>query len=167
MQKLTFSKISSARLLSCWADEGIGWMLSPAAEFAAREIDGGNMEAWTAQCGEEITALLLLVKALPDRDFADGEGRCYLWGFRVTPALRGQGIGTALLRRVLARARELGFREASIGVEEREEANLRLYRREGFTKPVKTALYDPCTPMPDGRPCEDNFLLLVRTLYEE
>ena len=142
-------------------------MLSPAADFAAKEIDCGNMEAWTAQCGENITALLLLVKALPDRDFADGEGRCYLWGFRVTPALRGRGIGTALLRRVLARAEELGFREAAIGVEEREGANLRLYRREGFTERIKTALYDPCTPMPGGRPCEDSFLLLVRALYGE
>lgn len=167
MQNFTFSKISSTHLLSCWADEGIGWMLSPAVEFAAREIDDGNMEAWTAQCGEEITALLLLVKVLSDRDFADGEGRCYLWGFRVTPAFRGQGIGTALLRRVLVRAKELGFREATIGVEEREEANMRLYRREGFTEFVKTALYDPCTPMPDGRPCEDNYLLLVRALYVE
>ena len=166
MAELTFSRESASRMLAYWADEGFGWTISPTADFFAENIRTGNFEFWTAQMQGRIVGELYLVRRLSDRDFADGEGRCYLCAFRVTPYRRGQGVGTALLSYVLNRAIALGFREATIGVEESATQNLRLYRRFGFTQTVKRAQFDPCNILPDGRPCPDRFLLLCRPLGE-
>ena len=167
MHALTFSRESASRMLAYWADEGFGWMISPTADFFAENIRTGNFEFWTAQTDGKIAGELYLAKNLPDRDFADGEGRCYLCAFRVTPLMRGQGIGSALLSLVLARAAGLGFREASIGVVETQMQNLRLYRRFGFAQAIKQARFDPCNILPDGRPCQDHFLLLCRPLDDK
>jgi ribosomal-protein-alanine N-acetyltransferase len=68
----------------------------------------------------------------------------------VRPQLRGAGIGTALLHHVLAEARHLGARRATLEVRASNEAARRLYERLGFyvaatrrnyyTKPVEDAL---------------------------
>ena len=148
-----------------WADEGFGWTISPTAEFFAENIDSGNIEFWTAQTPEgRLLGELYLVRALEDTDFADGKTRCYLCAFRTVKAYRGQGIGSRLMETVLERAKALGFSEVTIGVDEQEEQNVRLYRRFGFTKKVKQARFDPCNRMPDGRPCPDDFALFVKCL---
>ena len=151
-------------MLAYWADEGFGWTISPTADYFAEQIRAGNFEFWTAQIGGSIVGEVQLVRQLSDPDFADGKNRCYLCALRVTPRLRGQGIGSALLSHVLARAQALGFREATIGVEASEARNLRLYRRFGFTQTVKQAQSDPCDILPDGRPCPCRFLLLCKPL---
>jgi ribosomal-protein-alanine N-acetyltransferase len=66
------------------------------------------------------------------------------------PQFRGRGIGTALLRHVLAEARRLGARRATLEVRASNEAARRLYERLGFyvaatrrdyyTNPVEDAL---------------------------
>jgi len=66
------------------------------------------------------------------------------------PGFRAQGIGTALLRRVLAEARQLGARRATLEVRASNEGARRLYERLGFyvagvrrdyyTNPVEDAL---------------------------
>lgn len=48
------------------------------------------------------------------------------------PTFRGQGIGTALLQRVLAEARSLGARRATLEVRASNTAARRLYERMGF-----------------------------------
>ena len=68
----------------------------------------------------------------------------------VRPPLRGVGIGSALLHRVLAEARQLGARRATLEVRASNEAARRLYERLGFyvaatrrnyyTNPVEDAL---------------------------
>lgn len=68
----------------------------------------------------------------------------------VRPHLRGVGIGSALLHHVLAEARQLGARRATLEVRASNEAARRLYERLGFyvaatrrnyyTKPVEDAL---------------------------
>jgi ribosomal-protein-alanine N-acetyltransferase len=50
----------------------------------------------------------------------------------VRPAFRGRGIGTALLRRLLADARALGARRATLEVRASNEGARRLYERLGF-----------------------------------
>jgi len=45
---------------------------------------------------------------------------------------RGRGAGTALLRRVVGLARELGFHKLVLAAFPRNAAGLALYRREGF-----------------------------------
>lgn len=66
------------------------------------------------------------------------------------PALRGQGLGTALMRRVLREARQLGARRATLEVRASNAGARRLYERLGFrhegtrrnyyTNPVEDAL---------------------------
>jgi ribosomal-protein-alanine N-acetyltransferase len=66
------------------------------------------------------------------------------------PQFRSQGIGTALLQRVLAEARRLGARRATLEVRASNEGARRLYERLGFyvagvrrnyyTDPVEDAL---------------------------
>ena len=66
------------------------------------------------------------------------------------PQFRGQGIGTALLHRVLNEARELGARRATLEVRASNARARRLYERLGFyvagtrrnyyTSPVEDAL---------------------------
>lgn len=165
MIPLDFIRESSARMYAHWTDENFGWTVSPTAEFFADNIDRGNFEFWTAQSDGRLLCELYLVRALDeDPDFADGVTRCYLCAFRTVKPYRGQGIGSRLMEVVLDRARALGFAEATIGVDEREEANMRLYARFGFTRRIKQARFDPCGRMPDGRPCPDDFLLLGKPL---
>ena len=68
----------------------------------------------------------------------------------VRPQFRGRGIGTALLHHVLAEARQLGARRATLEVRASNEPARRLYERLGFyvaatrrnyyTNPVEDAL---------------------------
>ena len=68
----------------------------------------------------------------------------------VRPQFRGQGIGTALMRHVLAEARRLGARRATLEVRSSNTDARRLYERLGFyvaatrrnyyTNPVEDAL---------------------------
>jgi ribosomal protein S18 acetylase RimI-like enzyme len=50
----------------------------------------------------------------------------------VAPRWRGQGIGTALLDRLISQARDRGMRTVSLSVEDYNHARL-LYQRAGFT----------------------------------
>jgi ribosomal-protein-alanine N-acetyltransferase len=68
----------------------------------------------------------------------------------VRPRLRGRGMGTALIRHVLAEARRLGAKRATLEVRASNEEARRLYERLGFhvaatrrnyyTNPVEDAL---------------------------
>ncbi len=49
----------------------------------------------------------------------------------VEPEYRGMGVGTALLRALISRATEVGYRAVSLSVDARNPA-LRLYERLGF-----------------------------------
>ena len=58
---------------------------------------------------------------------------CYLEELYVVPALRGRGIGRALLREVLDVARAQGATHIDLGTSEDDEAARALYESEGFT----------------------------------
>jgi ribosomal-protein-alanine N-acetyltransferase len=51
----------------------------------------------------------------------------------VTPAHRGAGVGTALMREVLRQGAQLGARRATLEVRRSNEEARRLYERLGFT----------------------------------
>lgn len=51
----------------------------------------------------------------------------------ILPRFRGRGIGTALLQHVLAEARRLGAKRATLEVRASNEGALRLYERLGFS----------------------------------
>ena len=58
---------------------------------------------------------------------------CYLEELYVVPALRGQGIGRALLREAMDVARAEGAVHIELGTSEDDEAARALYESEGFT----------------------------------
>lgn len=118
--------------------------LSPTARFFSENIQSGNAEFWTIDhCGALIGELYVF-KKLMDSDFADGHTKAYLCAFRIHRDYRGQGLGSRLMQTVLSHLRDCGFRTATIGVDETEEANIRLYRRHGFHRKIKDCLTDPC-----------------------
>lgn len=157
---------SSDEMLALWGFKNPD-DISPTARFFAENIRSGNAEFWTIDhCGALIGELYLF-KALADKDFADGRTRAYLCAFRIQKEYRGQGLGSRLLEAVLARLRDCGFSTVTIGVDESEEDNIRLYRRHGFLTKIKDCTVDPCSldsqMNPTACPC---FWLLSRNLDE-
>lgn len=133
--------------------------------FFLQALRQGQAEFWTIEEDSRLIGELYLFFSLEDPDFAVPGHRAYLCAFRVIPEKQGRGYGTQLMQRVLKRARELGYREASIGVEETSPQNLRMYRRMGFTRQVKVCTQDPCDVNEQFHPvpCEP-FMLLLKSL---
>jgi ribosomal protein S18 acetylase RimI-like enzyme len=52
----------------------------------------------------------------------------------VVPSRRGHGIGDALLRALLEKAREAGYAALSLSVDAKNEGAIRLYERHGFER---------------------------------
>lgn len=61
-----------------------------------------------------------------------GFGHCGRLGMGVAASLRGRGIGTALLKEALRRARENGLSRVELEVFASNEAAIRLYLKTGF-----------------------------------
>lgn len=114
------------------------WRDAPWAEpqFAAY-MDAGKAEFWYARIGLRVVGRVYLFRELPDADAADGIKRAYLCNLHVLERYRGRGIGSALLNRMADRAKELGFLELSIGVEEENDANMRLISANGLSRSSK------------------------------
>jgi putative acetyltransferase len=106
------------------ATPGIDHMRADAARLPGPYIPPRG-DIWVAQIGEEIVGCIAL-RPLPG---SVGEvKRMY-----VDPAFRGQGLGRALLERLIASARERGYHQVRLGtLQEMAEAQA-LYRSLGFT----------------------------------
>ena len=61
-------------------------------------------------------------------------GICEMKRMYVDERFRGQGVGAALSKRVLAEARALGYRAMQLDTSIRQAEALGLYRRMGFTE---------------------------------
>ena len=83
---------------------------------------------------------------------ADPENRAELDSMAVDPALRHQGIGSALLSAVLAWAEEHGSRHLTLEVRASNLAAVRLYERHGFRPEGRRPYYY-------ADPAEDALLL--------
>ena len=151
-------------LLELWGYERMD-TASSNAKFFCGSMKRGNAEFWTLDCGGELVGELYVFYDLEDKDFADGEQTAYLCAFRVRADFRGQGFGTKLIRRVMGHIKDLGYQRVSIGVDAADTANIRLYKRLGFTIKVKECAEDPCdrdeTMRPRSCPC---FWLLYHNL---
>jgi ribosomal protein S18 acetylase RimI-like enzyme len=65
-------------------------------------------------------------------ELADGSTRAYLYGFRIQPAYRSQGIGTRLIQSVESDLAGRGFRWVVLNVSRVNLAARRLYERLGY-----------------------------------
>lgn len=69
---------------------------------------------------------------MTDSSCANGSTRAYLHSFRVRPALRNQGIGTALMNFIEDDLTQRGFRELTLNVAKDNPDAIRLYQRLGY-----------------------------------
>ena len=128
---------------------------SPTAKFFYNNIDAGNAVFWALEDEGELVGELYAFFDLDDKDFADGQNTAYLCAFRVKKEYRGHGRGSRMLETALTELKAMGFSRVTIGVENDEPQNMRLYRRFGFTTVVKECHYDPCCMDDDMLPQYD------------
>lgn len=110
-----------------------------------RGIENGNIEFWTVQNEEDesVVGELYIFWDSEDKDEANGKNRTYLCAFRIDRGFRGEGLGSKLMKKVLERAKEKGFDEVTIGVDEDDKVRLSaIYKSWGFTDLVKMQHYD-------------------------
>lgn len=129
-------------LLNLW--EETEESMKPTTRFFYENIQHGNADFWTWNNNDQIVGELYVFKKLSDNEFADGIHTAYMCAFRIIRELRGQGYGTKLLTTVLEHIKDMGFKAATIGVDETETDNIRLYKRLGFTEKIKDSFVDPC-----------------------
>lgn len=157
-------KATDQEMLSLWGYENMD-SAPPTALFFAQNIASGNAELWTLNDDGQVIGELSVFWQLEDQDFADGKNRAYLCAFRVKSGYRGKGCGSFLLKEILEYIKNKGVKVATIGVDETEERNIRMYHRFGFTDKIKDCFEDPCDMdremKPKASPC---FWLLAKSL---
>lgn len=152
---MTIRRGTAAEMISLWVKENT-------TRFFREALESGRAEFWTAEDHGRLVGELYAFLTLDDARFADGASTAYLCAFRVAEDMRGRGIGTMLVSRVMERLRDLGFSFVTIGVEPAESGNLRLYRNLGFFQTAGSFTADPCDIGPDGKPAACRSFLLLR-----
>jgi ribosomal protein S18 acetylase RimI-like enzyme len=66
-------------------------------------------------------------------ELCDGVNRAYLYGFRIRPAYRSCGLGSAMLATLEQDLSERGFSSLTLNVARENSDAIRLYRRRGFS----------------------------------
>lgn len=86
--------------------------------------------------------------------------KALIWGMYVAPALRGNGLGRALLQAAIARAETMpGLQQLHLSVTQGNTAALRLYQRLGF----EAYGCEPAALRVHGRDLDE--ILMVRRLH--
>lgn len=99
------------------------YVAEPLAEFATRQSPRERI--WIAERNGEFLGCVAIVAA--------SESIAQLRWFLVTPAARGQGLGTRLLHEAIEFSRQSGYREIILWTVSALTAAARLYRAAGFT----------------------------------
>jgi len=128
-------------------------------------LQAATAELWVAKKNFKVVGKVYFFKALSDTDFADATTRAYITNFYVASQYRGQGIGTKLLEAIFAQLKQNGFSQVTIGVDESESQNLRLYQKLGFVHEIKKCSVDPiCVDEKQNPIPMSEFLLLAKYL---
>lgn len=165
MPKMKIIKATEREMISLWGYNNVD-SVSPTTLFFAQNISSGNAEFWTLNDNGQIIGELYVFWELSDKDFADGKNRAYLCAFRIKQEYRGKGYGSFLLKEILEYIKNKGIQIVTIGVDQTEEQNIRMYHRFGFTDKIKDCFYDPCNVdnemKPKSSPC---FGLFAKSLW--
>lgn len=124
--------------------------MSPPEHSFALDVDGLTQPSITFLSFRTPEGELLGVGALKELGPSHGE----IKSMHTTAAARGQGVGRAILTRLLALARSRGYARVSLetGTMAEFAAARALYSSAGFT---------PCEPFADYRPSPDNFFMTL------
>lgn len=164
VDKMKIRKATAQEMLSLWGHKNID-LAPPTALFFAKNISSGNAEFWTLNDNGQIIGELYIFWELNDKDFADGKSRAYLCAFRIKSEYRKKGYGSFLLKEILEYIKKKSIQIVTIGVDETEDQNIRMYHRFGFINKIKDCFEDPCNVddemKPKASPC---FWLLAKKL---
>ncbi|MCI0521035.1 MAG: GNAT family N-acetyltransferase [Chloroflexi bacterium] len=96
-------------------------------------VERGETVVWVAELQPVGIIGQMFVALISGRvELADGSERAYIYGFRIKPAFRGQGLGTRMLDEVEGDLARRGYRAVVLNVnQENSEARL-LYERLGY-----------------------------------
>lgn len=123
-----------------WAYSG-----SPTYNYFVDGINNGNIEFWAIKNIEDnkLIGELYIFWNSEDPDEADGVNRAYLCALRIDKQFRGRGLSSKLMKSVLARVKEKGFSEVTIGVDNDNYEKLKqMYNSWGFNEMIKQQYYD-------------------------
>jgi len=164
VRQVEIRRASGEEMLTLWGYPDLD-TAPPTAKFFFENIVSGNAVFWTVdRDGELLGELYAFLNIREDPEFADGTTTAYLCAFRVKREYRGQGLGSKLMQAACADLKSMGFRRATIGVN--DPRNKALYCRLGFDTDVKTCYVDPCARDENMQPEPDDvgFLLLAKEL---
>lgn len=100
---------------------------------AYRLMQSGDVLMWVATLpGVRIVGQLFVHMYHTSSADEDDYPHAYIYGFRVRPQFRGQGIGTQLLLKAENDLIQRGFRRISLNVARDNQAARRLYERFGY-----------------------------------
>jgi ribosomal protein S18 acetylase RimI-like enzyme len=100
---------------------------------AYRRMLRGLSVLWVAEIPEVELLGQVFIQLQCDRpELCDGVNRAYLYGFRVRPAYRGCGLGSAMMNTVESDLSERGFSSLTLNVARENVDAIRLYQRRGF-----------------------------------
>ena len=164
VRQVEIRRASGEEMLALWGYPDLD-TAPPTAKFFFENIVSGNAVFWTVdRDGELLGELYAFLNIREDPEFADGTTTAYLCAFRIKQEYRGQGLGSKLMQAACADLKSMGFRRATIGVN--DPRNKALYRRLGFDTDVKTCYVDPCARDENMQPEPDDvgFLLLAKRI---
>jgi len=118
--------------------------MRPTTAFFYESIKNKNATFWAYDKGGEVVGELYAFRSLNDKDYANNKDKVYLCAFRIAQGFRGKGYGTKLFSHVINCLKAEGIKSVTIGVEETDELNKRLYHSLGFIEKIKDCYDDPC-----------------------
>lgn len=101
-----------------------------------QELLIGNRITYICKDGDEFIGEISLVKYMVDSDYTIPNQRVYVSHLIVKPEYRRHGIGKMLVDFITDKAKELGYKEMSIGVDLNNYPALKLYIDCGFDKVI-------------------------------
>lgn len=106
----------------------------PLTETWRREIETGNRIVFIYKINGEFIGEGALVLDTGDSDYTIPEKRVYVSRMIVKKEYQNCGIGSEILKFLVAKAKEMGFSEMTIGVDKDNVNALHLYKKFGFTE---------------------------------
>jgi len=98
-----------------------------------RRVESGDGLMWVADLpGKGIIGQLFVSLSSNRPELSDGIHRAYIYGFRVRPLYRSNGIGTRMMIEVEADLVRRGYHWVTLNVAQDNPGALRLYERLGY-----------------------------------
>ena len=99
-----------------------------------KEIIDNNRITFIYQENNEFLGEVSLVFDMQDPDYTIKDKRIYVSRFLVKKEYRSKGIGTILMDYIIRYAKDLGYKEMSVGVDLDNYVAIKFYVKNGFNK---------------------------------